>query len=664
MVREILRTPPLSYVIGAAVPVAVMLGLRLTAPLLDRLPGAAMLMAVLAVAWYCGQRAALVTTAVATGLLYAAGPGPSNAAEIVAALLFAICGLFIGSTASRLASTLRDLERQRQREQAGRAEAERLSREAHELRRLSRALTYTTTPIGASQRVADAVQRLFEARSIVVRLLEPDGSAVAVAIAGDSAVTRPGHRLPPGAGVVGLAVSRRQLVMSDSVLTDPRLNLPPAVRERHERLRHRLVVATPLIVDDVVIGTLSLNETEARTLSESEQALFQALASHAAAGIRNAQLFHQERTAREEAEASNRAKDQFLAMLGHELRNPLEAISSGIAVLNRIDAPDTRSARARDIITRQVGHLRELMDDLLDVARVTTGKIVLSRRPFDLAELTRRCWAVLEATGTFEHHAARIDAEPVWADVDETRLLQVVENLLTNAVKYTPPGGRIDVSVRPEGPDAVVRVTDTGAGISPGLLPRVFDLFVQGEQPHDRMKGGLGIGLTLVKRLAEMHGGSVEAASEGPGRGSVFTVRVPRLAAPPLPAAASDGPPAAVVARRVLVVEDSADAREMMRLLLELDGHEVFEADDGVAGLERAVSLKPDAAVIDIGLPGLDGHELARRLRATDAGARMMLVAVSGYGQPEDHRRSREAGFNMHLVKPVNAASLAQALRG
>jgi len=664
MIREVLRTPPVAYLLAVTGPVSVMLALRLTTPLLDRLPGVPLLMTVLAVAWYCGRRPALVATAVSTTMLVYETPGSLDAPQVLSEVLFALCAVVVGITASRLATTLHDLDRQRRREQAGRAEAERLSREAHELRLLSRALTYTTTPIAASQRVADAVQRLFEARSIVVRLLEPDGSAVAVAVAGDDNITRPGHRLPPGAGVVGLAIAGRQLVMTDSVLTDPRVTLPPALRARHERLRHRLVVATPLIVDDVVIGTLSLNETEARTLTDSEQALFQALASHAAVGIRNAQLFHHERAARQEAEAANRAKDQFLAMLGHELRNPLEAISSAIAVMNRIDVQDARSARARDIITRQVGHLRELMDDLLDVARVTTGKIALSRQPLDVADLTRRCWTVLESTGTLQQHVARLEAEPVWVNADETRLLQVLENLLTNAVKYTPPGGSVTVSVRAQGGDAVIRVADTGIGIAPALLPRVFDLFVQGEQTKDRMKGGLGIGLTLVKRLVDMHGGSVEAASEGPGRGSVFTIRLPRLETPASAPAPHDRGPAAIVARRVLVVEDSPDAREMMRLLLELDGHEVYEADDGLAGLEQAVTLKPDAAVIDIGLPGLDGHELARRLRATDVGATMTLVAVSGYGQPEDHERSREAGFDLHLVKPVNAATLAHAIRG
>jgi signal transduction histidine kinase/ActR/RegA family two-component response regulator len=452
--------------------------------------------------------------------------------------------------------------------------------------------------------------------------------------------------------------------MTNSVLTDPRIDLPSPVRDQHQRLGHQLVIAAPLIVDDVVIGTLALNETKTRTFVEIELALLQALANHAAVGIRNAQRFQQERTARQEAEASSRTKDEFLAMLGHELRNPLAAIGSAIAVLNRLSAADERSVHARAVITRQVAHLRELMDDLLDVGRVTTGKIILSPKAIDLSELARRGWAVLESTGTFAQHKARLETELVWVNADETRIAQVIDNLLTNAVKYTPAGGSVLMTVRCEGDDAVIRVADTGIGINPALLPRIFDLFVQGEPTRDRAKGGLGIGLTLVKRLVEMHGGSVGACSEGPGRGSVFTVRLPRLAVPVEAVAAGPTRAAARGARRVLLVEDSADVREMLRLRLELDGHEVHETEDGITGLAEALGLQPDVAVIDIGLPGLDGWELARQLRTTEAGRRMILVAISGYGQLKDQQLSREAGFDVHLVKPVDLDALTEAIHG
>jgi signal transduction histidine kinase/ActR/RegA family two-component response regulator len=465
-------------------------------------------------------------------------------------------------------------------------------------------------------------------------------------------------------------VTQRSLVMTNSVLTDPRIDLPTPVRDQHQRLGHQLVIAAPLIVDDVVIGTLALNETKTRTFVETELALLQALANHAAIGIRNALRFQQERMAREEAEASSRTKDEFLAMLGHELRNPLAAIGSAIAVLNRLSAADERSVHARAVITRQVAHLRELMDDLLDVGRVTTGKIILSPKTIDLSELVQRGWAVLDSTATFAQHQARLETEPVWVNADETRMAQVIDNLLTNAVKYTPAGGSVLMTVRGEGDDAVIRVADTGIGISPALLSRIFDLFVQGEPTRDRAKGGLGIGLTLVKRLVEMHGGSVGACSEGPGRGSVFTVRLPRLAvsaeavAPGPTRTAKPTRAPAEGARRVLLVEDSADVRRMLRLRLELDGHEVHEAEDGITGLAEALSLQPDVAVIDIGLPGLDGWELVRQLRTTQAGRRMILVAISGYGQLEDQQLSREAGFDVHLVKPVDLDTLTEAIHG
>jgi signal transduction histidine kinase/ActR/RegA family two-component response regulator len=666
LTHDVLRQPPWSYALAVIVPATVILVLQSAGMFVDRLPSAPLLASVLAVAWYCGRLPALLATAISIIFhAYALVASPLrqvDVADAVGLILFAGLAVFVSHATPRLGQTLRELERERKREELARTEAERHSREADELRRLSRALTHTASPTAAAQRVADAVKRLFDPSSVVVRLLEPDGAMVAVAIAGDNPVVTPGHRMPAGSGVVGQAVTQRSLVMTDSVLTDPRIELPSPVRDQHQRLGHRLVVAAPLIVDGVVIGTLALNETKTRAFVETERALLQALANHAAVGIRNAQRFQQERTARQEAEASSRTKDEFLAMLGHELRNPLAAIGSAIAVLNRLDATDERSVHARAVITRQVAHLRELMDDLLDVGRVTTGKILLSPKALDLSDLARRGWAVLESTGTFAQHRARLDTEPVWVSADETRIAQVIDNLLTNGVKYTPAGGSVTMTVRSEGNDALIRVVDTGIGISSALLPRIFDLFVQGEPTRDRAKGGLGIGLTLVKRLVEMHGGSVGACSEGPGRGSTFTVRLPRLAVPVLALAA--GPTRATVrgARRVLLVEDSVDVRRMLRLGLELDGHEVHETEDGIAGLAQALGLRPDVAVIDIGLPGLDGWELARQLRATEAGRRMILVAISGYGQVEDQQLSREAGFDLHLVKPVDIETLTDAI--
>ena len=363
----------------------------------------------------------------------------------------------------------------------------------------------------------------------------------------------------------------------------------------------------------------------------------------------------------EEAQQANRAKDEFLAMLGHELRNPLGAISSAIRLLEPMDAVSERAGLARDVIARQTRHLARLVDDLLDVARVMTGKVLLERQPLDLAEVVTRHVNSLRTTGKMQDHTVTVQAESVWVDADVVRVEQIVGNLVSNAIKYTPAAGRIVISVGRDNGYAILSVQDTGVGMSPHLLARVFDLFVQGERRLDRTQGGLGIGLTLVRRLVELHGGTVEAASEGADRGSRFTVR---LRAVPTPAMGAKPAPGSgrVATRRVLVIEDNDDAREMLRHLLEAAGNEVHEAADGRRGLEMALSLRPDVALIDLGLPGLDGYEIARQLRASDERRAILLVAVTGYGSPEDRERSLLAGFDVHLVKPVDPDMLAGVL--
>jgi PAS domain S-box-containing protein len=365
--------------------------------------------------------------------------------------------------------------------------------------------------------------------------------------------------------------------------------------------------------------------------------------------------------ARGAAERANRAKDEFLAMLGHELRNPLSAIGSAVAVLERLRLDDLRGTRATQVIARQIQHLARLMDDLLDVGRVVTGKITLERRAMDLLAAARRAVATLRAAGVTERHDVSVDGRPVWVDGDTTRLEQVVTNLVSNALKFTPTGGTIRIWVGTEDGGAVLRVSDTGVGMGAELLPRIFDLFVQGDQPPERSSGGLGIGLTLVRQLVELHGGRVEARSAGAGQGSVFTIRLPcaRLAAGERPGASD----AALPPCRILIVEDNADARDMLLALLSLERHEVYTASDGPAGVDAAVRLRPEVALVDIGLPGLNGYEVARRIRATEAGRGMKLIALTGYGQREDTRQAREAGFDLHLVKPVEPRRLDDALR-
>jgi signal transduction histidine kinase/CheY-like chemotaxis protein len=356
-----------------------------------------------------------------------------------------------------------------------------------------------------------------------------------------------------------------------------------------------------------------------------------------------------------------RQRDQFLAMLGHELRNPLAAITMAIEL-------DEQSERAtyRAIVQRQARHLSRLVDDLLDVARVTSGKIVLQREPLELRELVERAIQSLSPTLHAQHMKVRVKAPQPTPQVnaDAVRLEQIIVNLLTNAIKYTPAHGQLEVWIGRECEQAVLRVTDSGVGIAAEMLPRVFDLFTQAEATIDRAKGGMGIGLTLVRSLAELHGGSVEAHSEGLGKGSTFTVRLPglaRAADAPLRGAAAPSEPPARRSRNLLIIEDNDDSRELLACMLERLGHSVSTAADGLEGVAAALSQRPDAILIDIGLPGLDGYGVAQRVRFA-FGPAVYLIALTGYGQPEDRARALQAGFDVHLTKPVDVGRLEQLL--
>jgi signal transduction histidine kinase/AmiR/NasT family two-component response regulator len=376
---------------------------------------------------------------------------------------------------------------------------------------------------------------------------------------------------------------------------------------------------------------------------------------------------------RDRAEQQSQAKDEFMAMLAHELRNPLSAITAAVQVLEAAKAHPNATSRARFIIGRQVQHLSRLVDDLLDVGRVVTGKIALERRVLDFGDLVRRTATVF--TERESQHQFEVTTTPVWIEGDAVRIEQIVSNIIGNAVKYTAAGGTITVAMSVEDDEAVLRVRDTGFGIAPELLPRIFELFVQGERTLDRAQGGLGIGLTLVQRLVNLHNGTVSVSSDGPDCGSVFTVRLPRVAATLRAAPLTDQPRMGGVKRRVLIIEDNRDAREMFRMMLELDGHDVLEAEEGCAGLQLLRSEQPDVAFIDVGLPGLDGYEIARRFRCeSDATTperpspsahpckRVLLVALTGYGTPDALERSRCAGFDHHLIKPVNPEALYKLL--
>lgn len=381
---------------------------------------------------------------------------------------------------------------------------------------------------------------------------------------------------------------------------------------------------------------------------------------------------------REALRRANQAKDEFLAMLGHELRNPVGALVNVIRVM-RLGKMDKASMdRYLDVAARQVRLQTRLVDDLLDVSRFSTGNVRLQRQPVDLGQIAQRALGDVRARAE-EHDqevVLELPDEPVVVDGDLVRLEQVLANLLSNAIKYTPAGGQIRLVVErdpsagePPG-EGIVRVIDTGIGIAPAQLEAVFDLFAQTDKAKTRAQGGLGIGLTLAKRLVELHGGRIEAESAGENRGSEFSVHLQTIDAAPVSVESPTSLPATTTSNesegrrglKVLIVEDNADARDMLRELLTLLGHEVIVAEDGRAGIEKALHTHPDIALVDLGLPVVSGFEVAERVRAEQEISGIRLIALTGYGQPEDRRRALEAGFDEHMVKPLDLDGLERAL--
>jgi PAS domain S-box-containing protein len=375
-----------------------------------------------------------------------------------------------------------------------------------------------------------------------------------------------------------------------------------------------------------------------------------------------------ERKTQEQAEALadlQRRKDEFLAMLSHELRNPLAPILNAVQLLRLQKNEEPLQQQARTIIERQVGQLTRLVDDLLEVSRITSGKIHLQQERLALNGIVENGVETVRTLIGQRRHVLKVSLppQPIWLYADATRLEQVVVNLLTNAAKYTADGGHILLSVQQEDNEAVLRVRDTGLGISPELLPRIFDLFTQADRSLDRSQGGLGIGLSLVQQLVEMHGGRVEAYSVL-GQGSEFVVRLPVVPtpAPQPPSTPNETAEPAGPSLRVLVVDDSVDSTQSLGLLLKLSGHQVCSAHDGPTALEAALDFRPNVVLLDIGLPRMDGYEVAKKMREQPAFKNVMLVALTGYGQRSDRQRSQEAGFDHHLVKPADFGKLEQIL--
>jgi signal transduction histidine kinase len=446
-----------------------------------------------------------------------------------------------------------------------------------------------------------------------------------------------------------------------ATLTGLDLPLPAAADGAVPAARVRSAAVLPLRARGRTLGVLTLCGTGADPRpGPADLDLAEDLAARAAVALDNARLYN-------DVERADRQKNEFLSMLAHELRNPLAPLRNAVHIMRVREPADPALAAARDVIDRNVTHLTRLVDDLLDVSRITHGRIQLKAEPVELTAVVDQAAEVSGPLIARHRHRLAIarPPAPVWVRGDATRLTQVVANLLNNAAKYTEDGGRITVTVAADGADAVIRVRDTGIGLMPGMLERVFELFTQAERALDRSQGGLGVGLSLVRRLVELHGGRVTAASDGPGSGSEFAVRLPRLAdAPAADRPAEDRPPAATPAgRRVLVVDDNADAADSLALLLRVGGHEVRLAYSGPDAVAAAGAFRPHVILLDIGLPGMDGYEVARRLRAGPA-AGAVLAALTGYGQDEDRRRAAAAGFDHHFVKPVPPEAIQDLLAG
>jgi signal transduction histidine kinase len=370
-------------------------------------------------------------------------------------------------------------------------------------------------------------------------------------------------------------------------------------------------------------------------------------------------------TGRKAAEEANRLKDEFIAMLSHELRNPLAPIRTAVDLIRRLAPPEPNLAVATDMIERQVAHLVRLVDELLDMARIGRGRITLKRERLELERVISHGLEPVRPVIESRRQTLTVSlpTAPVWISGDFVRLGQIVTNLVNNAAKFTPEGGHIQIDATANQGQAVIVVRDTGVGIEAQLLPRIFDMFVQGERSLDRSEGGMGIGLTLARQLIELHQGRIEAHSEGPGKGTVFTVSLPCISEVASAASAPTVSTAAPIrACRVLVVDDNADAAESLAMLLQISGHETRVVTEATQVVSASAEFMPQVAVLDIGLPGINGYELARLLRQQAGHAEVVLIALTGYGQNQDRKRAAEAGFDYHFVKPVDPGELEAAI--
>lgn len=453
-------------------------------------------------------------------------------------------------------------------------------------------------------------------------------------------------RLEFGQAICGMVALRREPIIATHIqeTDDPKAQL---VRS----FGIRAYACNPLMAGGNLLGTLSFASRTRDEFEEEELEFLRTICRYVTAACERLQLISRLREA-------DRRKDEFLATLAHELRNPLAPIRNGLEVMRIAPAESPMVGEARGMMERQVGQMVRLIDDLLDMSRISRGKIELRKERVELGRVVQHAVETSRPQIETSSHELTIDlpAEPVYVEADPARLAQVLSNLLTNSAKFTPRGGRIRLSVERQGSDAVIRVRDSGIGIAEEMLPRVFEIFSQVDRTMESAHGGLGIGLSIVRGIVELHGGSVEARSDGPGRGSEFAIRLSAiLPTPPVRLAAIEGVvPEGGPARRILIVDDNRDAARSLALLLALRGHETQVAHDGIEALHAAETFRPAILFLDIGMPRLNGYAAAERLRQTDWGRALTIVALTGWGQEGDKQRSSAAGIDFHLVKPVD----------
>ncbi len=432
----------------------------------------------------------------------------------------------------------------------------------------------------------------------------------------------------------------------------------------------RIAHVLPLKVGERNLGALALGTVDHEAALVDNRGLLE-IATRAAIAFDNAQLYSslkremsRAQSAEEQLQEANRRKDEFLAILSHELRNPLAPIVTAAQVLDKVAPNDSRIAWVREVIERQVTHLAGLVDDLLDVSRITQGKITLHREAVELGKVIEHTLEIVRPLIDSKRHALAVHVPdtPVWVFGDFSRLSQIFSNVLHNAAKYTTDGGNIELHVTADRGNVGVRVRDDGIGIEPQFLPHVFEVFTQGYRGLDRSQGGLGVGLAVVRRLVELHQGEVNVISEGPGLGTEVNVRLPCISEVVPTAGAQAQRLPRQGGKRILVVDDNADAAESMAVLMGIEGHEVKTVTDAMQALTCLDAFAPQVAIIDIGLPGMNGYELAAGIRANRKLPKPLLIALTGYGQAEDFDRSRDAGFDHHFVKPADFRAIQAAI--